>query len=82
MVPSRADSELIPRADGQNDYHRLPWQERHGLGSLAGVQKISATRYSARHSTPNGWSNHFRVTDNKGDCFIPPLARTGKAASG
>ncbi|HTM48981.1 MAG TPA: hypothetical protein VL285_09885 [Bryobacteraceae bacterium] len=70
--------EISRAADGQNDYPSIAvtksgtvwvaWQSYSKLGD----------HVFARHSTPAGWSEPFRLTDGKGDVFHTAVAEDGQ----
>ena len=65
-------------ADGQNDYPSLAVARNGTVWVAWQAYKDLGDQVFARHSTPTGWSEPFRLTDTKGDVFHTAVGEDGQ----
>ncbi len=76
--PAPTPQQISRAADGQNDYPSLAVARNGTVWVAWQSYKDLGDQVFARHSTPTGWSEPFRLTDNKGDVFHTAAGEDGQ----
>ena len=76
--PAPTPQQISRADDGQNDYPSLAVARNGTVWVAWQAYKDLGDQVFARHSTPTGWSEPFRLTDNKGDVFHTAVGEDGQ----
>jgi hypothetical protein len=76
--PTPTPQQISRPTDGQNDYPSLAVAKNGTAWVAWQAYKDLGDQIFARHSTPTGWSEPFRLTDNKEDVFHTAVGEDGQ----
>jgi hypothetical protein len=70
--------EQVSTGSGENDYPSLTVTRQGAVWTAWQAFEDGGDTVYARHSTPNGWSQNFRLTEQKTDVYRTAVAEDGR----